>query len=411
MRVVLLEIWEAFWIALRAIRVNKMRAILTTLGIIIGITAVTSMVTVINGIDQEFEASLSELGADVLYVERWPWTMGPGSKWWEYRNRPRITSELVDVIDRRSRYAVATAPVVSTQRPASFGSRVLAGVNIEGSTEAYERVHTVRVAEGRFYNAFDNRLGRNVVVVGARVAQELFPVEQPIGKTIRLGGHPFQVIGVLQATGSGQGDSSDDAMVRIPYSTFSSLFGTNWRDASVQVRVASADLVPAAQDELTGILRAARGLDATDKNDFEINQLQSLREQLAPVKMAIFGIGIFLTALSLIVGGIGVMNIMFVSVTERTREIGIRKAVGAPRRAILSQFLIEAVIICLIGGFIAVALAVWIASMIKKFMPAYLPPETILLAFSICVLIGIVFGLAPAWRAAQSEPIEALHHE
>ena len=406
-----LEIWESLWIALRAIRVNKLRAVLTTLGIIIGITAVTSMVTVINGIDREFENALSDLGADVLYVERWPWAGGPGFEWWEYINRPRITADLVEVIESRSRYAAAVTAVVSTQRTATYGRRNVAGVQIEGSTPEYPRVRTVKLASGRFFNEFDERMARPVVVIGARVAMELFPVEVPLGKSIRLGGRRVQVIGVLEPSGSGQDAGSEDARIRMPYSTFSNFFGTNWRDASVQVRVLSSDLVPAAEDELTGILRAARGLDATEENDFEINQLKTLREQLAPVKLAIYGIGIFLTALSLIVGGIGVMNIMFVSVTERTKEIGIRKAMGARRRTILIQFLIEAVIICLIGGAIAIVLAIWISKMIQTFMPSYLPPGTIVMAFSICVLIGIVFGLAPAWRAARSEPIEALHHE
>ncbi len=407
----LLEIWESFWIALRAIRVNKLRAVLTTLGIIIGITAVTSMVTVINGIDREFENSLSALGADVLYVEKWPWVQGPSSEWWVYWNRPRITAELAEPIEARSRLAAAVAPVVDSGRSVVYGGRSIPFVSIEGSTEDYERVHNISIAQGRFYNAFDNRAARRVAVIGAAVAEELFPVETPLGKVIRLGGHSLQVIGVLEKVGSGFGDSSQDTQVKIPFNTFSNLFGTGWRDASIHVRVVSVDLVPAARDELTGILRTARGLDATERDDFEINQLESLRETLAPVKLAIFGIGIFLTALSLLVGGIGVMNIMFVSVTERTREIGIRKAIGAKRRTILIQFLIESVIICLIGGSIAVLLALWISNLVNKFMPTYLPAGTIVMALFICVAIGIGFGLAPAWRAARSEPIEALHHE
>ncbi|HEX7071532.1 MAG TPA: ABC transporter permease, partial [Rhodothermales bacterium] len=160
----LLEIWESFWIALRAIQVNKLRAVLTTLGIVIGITAVTSMVTVVNGIEREFEQSLSDLGADVLYVERWPWVTGPRTEWWVYRNRPRITDELVEVIESRSRYARAVAPVVYTGRSAVYGGRTVHGVGIEGSTEDYERVHNVRLAQGRFYNALDNRTARKVAV-------------------------------------------------------------------------------------------------------------------------------------------------------------------------------------------------------------------------------------------------------
>jgi putative ABC transport system permease protein len=183
------------------------------------------------------------------------------------------------------------------------------------------------------------------------------------------------------------------------------------RSVSVQVKVAEAALVEEAKDELTGIVRAARGLDAMEENDFEINEQQSLREQLAPVKLTIYFIGIFLTALALLVGGIGVMNIMFVSVKERTREIGIRKAVGAKRHAILIQFLIEAVIICLLGGLIGVLLSVVLTVVINLFITALLPAATVAVAFLICLGVGVIFGLAPAWAAAKAEPIEALRYE
>ena len=405
-------IWESIWIALRAIRVNKLRAVLTTLGIIIGITAVTSMVTVINGINRGFEDSLSDIGADVLFVEKWPWVQGPGFKWWEYRNRPPIRAELADVIDERSKYAQAVTVVAETGRNVRYGSQTLSGTRIEGATASYDRVHVVKLEMGRFFTDFDNRTARNVAVIGAGVADELFPVEMPLGKTISIDGHPYKVIGVLERQGKGQGDNASwDSQIKIPLSTFSAHFGTTHRSLSVRVRAPSADAVPAAQDELTGILRTARGLDAREANDFEINQQKSLREALAPVKAAIFGIGIFLTALSLLVGGIGVMNIMFVSVTERTREIGIRKALGARRTTILTQFLIEAIIICLIGGGIAVGLSFGLSRLIAEHMPAYLPFSTVLMALTICVAIGVAFGLAPAWRAARAEPIEALRHE
>ncbi|MEO0477681.1 MAG: FtsX-like permease family protein, partial [Planctomycetota bacterium] len=154
-----------------------------------------------------------------------------------------------------------------------------------------------------------------------------------------------------------------------------------------------------------------RKLDALEDDDFEINQAQSVAEALAPVKTAIYGIGIFLTALSLLVGGIGVMNIMFVSVKERTKEIGIRKAIGAKRRTILLQFLVEAVIVCIIGGAIAVVIALLLTAVISSFLPAYLPFSTVMLAFAICVMIGMVFGLAPAWSASKAEPIVALRYE
>jgi putative ABC transport system permease protein len=398
--------------AATAIGGNKLRSILTTLGIVIGITSVTAMATVINGLERNFEESLSELGADVLYIEKWPWATGPGFKWWNYINRPDITVDLADAIEARSRFAVAAVPVVNTDRAVRYGSKTLSGVGVEGSSADYTEVYAVDLEAGRFFNELEDRAARNVCVIGAQIASELFPVEEPIGKFIRLSGIRFQVIGVLQRKGSdAEGQGGSDMAVKIPLSAFKNHFGLSERSVSVRVKVANSDLVESAKDELTGIVRAARKQDAREENNFEINEQQSLRESLAPVKLTIYLIGIFLTALALLVGGIGVMNIMFVSVKERTREIGIRKAIGARRKSILTQFLIEAIVICLIGGALGILFALGATALINAFIPAILPVSTVVMAFAICVLVGIVFGLAPAWAAARAEPIEALRYE
>lgn len=406
------EFWEGLRIALRAISANKLRSILTTLGIIIGITSVTAMATIISGIEQSFEEQMSELGTDVLYIEKWPWTRGPGFKWWNYINRPDIKADLADVINERSRYAVAAAPVVNTGRSIRFGDRSLPGVGIQGSTANYPSVFTVDIASGRFYNDLDDRSGRNVCVIGASIAEQLFPIEEPIGKQVRIGSVRFQVIGVLEKKGTdAEGQGSGDFLVQIPISAFKNSFGMSRRSASVRVKVESSGIMDEAKDELTGILRAARQLDAREENDFEINEQRSIREQLAPIKAQIYGIGIFLTALSLLVGGIGVMNIMFVSVKERTREIGVRKAIGAKRRTILMQFIIEAIAVCIFGGIIGILLSFIATALISLFFPALLPGSVIAIAFAICVLVGLIFGAAPAWTAAKAEPIEALRYE
>ncbi|MFK7847268.1 MAG: ABC transporter permease [Rhodothermales bacterium] len=409
---ILSEIWEGFRIALRAIRANKLRTFLTTLGIIIGITSVTAMATVINGLDQNFEDQLSELGTDVLYIEKWPWARGPGFKWWNYINRPDIEAELAEVVADRSKYAVAAAPVVNTSRAVRYGDKSLSGVGVQGSTANYPKVFSVDIASGRYFGELEDRSGRNVSVIGAGIAEELFPIEEPIGKQIRIAGVRFQVIGVLAKKGSSaEGQGSADMQIQVPFSAFKNNFGMSRRSASVRVRVINSGVMDDAKDELTGILRTARRLDAKEENDFEINEQRTLREQLAPIKLTIYSIGIFLTALSLLVGGIGVMNIMFVSVKERTREIGVRKAIGAKRRTILMQFLIEAVLVCVLGGLIGVLFSVLITFLINLVFTAILPVSTVLIAFLICILIGVIFGLAPAWTAAKAEPIEALRYE
>lgn len=406
----LFELWEGLLIALRAIGSHKLRAVLTTLGIIIGITSVTLMATVIGGIEKQFDEDMAELGTDVLYIEKWPWVTGPGFKWWNYINRPNIEARLADVINERSAYAVAAVPVVSTSRTVRYDGVTISGVSVEGSTWAYPLVRTVNLERGRFYTDLEVRSARAVAVIGAGLAEQLFPLSEPLGKEIRVAGHQFQVIGVMARKGSSAEGMSEDNQIKIPFTTFSNLFGTRWRSVSVQVRV-EPGMLERAQDEITGIVRVARQLDALEENDFEINQQASLREQLAPIKLAIYSIGIGLTALALLVGGIGVMNIMFVSVKERTREIGIRKAVGAKRRTILIQFLIEAIIVCLLGGLIGIGISLALTGAVSLVLPAYLPVQTILVAFVICITIGILFGLAPAWAAAKAEPIQALRYE
>ncbi len=409
---ILSEIIEGLRIALRAIRANKLRSILTTLGIIIGITSVTAMATIINGLEQQFEEQLSELRTDVLYIEKWPWARGPGFKWWNYINRPDIQADLAEVVEERSKYALAAVPVVSTGRAVRYGERSLTGVGVQGSSADYPKVFNVDIASGRFYNELEDRSGRNVAVIGAGLAEQLFPIEEPIGKNIRLAGVRYQVIGVLVKKGSdAEGQGSGDLLIQIPIGSFKNNFGMSRRSASIRIRIADQDLMEDARDELTGIIRTARRLDAKEENDFEINEQRTLREQLAPIKFTIYSIGIFLTALSLLVGGIGVMNIMFVSVKERTKEIGIRKAIGAKRRTILLQFIIEAILVCVLGGLIGVLIALAATSAINVFFPAILPASTVALAFAICIMIGLVFGLAPAWTAAKAEPIEALRYE
>ncbi len=403
------DFWEGFRIALRALHVHKLRSALTTIGIVIGIVTVTAMFTVINGLERGFEESMSMLGNDVLYIDKMPW-FTQRKDFVKYRNRPDIKEDLIKVIQEQSRYVVAVAPSVFTVRPIRYRDRALYGVFIQGSTPAQTSISDVDLTEGRWYNDFENRTARNVCIIGSEVAENLFPSEVPIGKQIRVGGHRFEVIGVLAEQGKFLGLFSFDEQLQLPYNTFKKLFGSR-RSIRIKVKATSVEEMDLAEDELTGILRAARGVDAMAEDDFAINRQESFRDQIAAVKAIMYSIGIFLTALALVVGGIGVMNIMFVSVKERTKEIGIRMAVGAKRRTIMMQFLIEAVVVCVVAGCIGVAISAGVAALINLIFTAYLSVGTVILAFSICVGIGIVFGLVPAWTAARANPIEALRYE
>ncbi len=409
MRRILLEFYEGFRIALVAIGIHKLRSVLTTLGIIIGIVSVTAMFTTINGIERGFERSIEMLGTNVLYVQKWPWVSG--SDWWKYINRPNITQDLAEEIRKRSRYAEAVAAIAQTSRTVRYRDRTLSGVFVQGAEPDIVRVENISLTAGRYFTEQEYLGARQVCIIGADVAEGLFPVENPLGKIIRVGGHKCEVIGVLERQGKFLGLFSFDTQVHMPLTTFKKLFGLRNRSLTIEVRVPSAELMDAAEDELEGILRIARGLDPMEENNFAINRQEVFRRQFDQIKMVIYTVGILLTGLSLLVGGIGVMNIMFVSVKERTREIGIRKAVGAPRRAILIQFLIEAVMICSIGGLIGILLSYGVTEIINRFFTAYLSVGTVLLAFTITVLVGIVFGFIPAWQASRANPIDALRYE
>ncbi len=403
-----IETWESLLIALRSLGTNRLRSGLTMLGIIIGIVTVTAMITVINGLENAMDNSLAMLGTNAIYVEKTSWFTEPGERA-RHRSRPDLRADLAERIRERSEYAVAVAPLAQTGRPIRYRDRALYGVFIQGSTPEIASVDDVELLEGRWYNDLDNLVGRSVVVIGHAVNESLFPSERAIGKVIRIGGKRFEVIGVLKEQGKFMGLFSFDEQAQIPIKTFERHFG-RFRSVVIKVNAASDETVPLLEEELTGIVRAARGLDAMEEDNFEINKTEAFREQLAGVKAVVYAIGIFLTGLALIVGGIGVMNIMFVTVKERTKEIGVRKAVGASRRAVLSQFLIEAVLVCIAAGSIGILLSLGVTAIVNQFVPATFALGTVLLAFGICVGVGVIFGVVPAWNAARMDPIEALRH-
>ena len=414
MRRLVFEIVEGVRIAGQAIWANKLRSTLTTLGVIIGIAAVTLMATVINGLNQEFDKALSQLGTDVLYVDQFPWGNNTDREWWRLRNRPAVQPALAQTIQDRARFAETAAPMADTDRRVTYQGQEIEA-EIMGSPPQYGRIRSVTLAQGRFYTQSEERGQRHVCVIGATIATELFPAVTPLGKELKMGNVPCTVIGVQEKKGDSMfgGPGSPDERVLIPFSTYDKVFGVSRRwGVNVMVKVRGDATMTRAKEELTGIVRTARDVPPGEENNFAINDQQQIRASFAGVRIAIYGVGLFLTGLALVVGGIGVMNIMFVSVRERTKEIGIRKAVGAKKGTILFQFLIEAVIVCLIGGGLGLGVSMLGAMGVRALgFTAVLPMQTVVLAFGICVGVGILFGIAPAWQAATADPIEALRYE
>ena len=410
------ETVESFAIAFAQIAANKLRSALTALGVIIGIVAVTLMGTAILGIDAGVEQSLSGFGDDVVYVTKWPWK--DTSDWWNFRNRRDINVEHAQPINDW----IADhpqSPLKLAVPAANWGASVMRGeyrvnnIRIVGSTADLGRIVRSDMKEGRFFSDIENRSARNVVVVGFDVADALFPNVSPIGKEIRIRNQLYTVVGVAARQGSFLGLFSWDSQVIMPLAAFGRSFPVRYAEPEIRVQI-DLERAEEARDEIRGIMRRMRGLSPEKKDDFEINSQQVIREQLDPVKRGIAIGGLFITGLALFVGAIGIMNITYVSVKERTKEIGTRKALGARRRTILLQFLIEAVSICVLGGMGGLAMAWGLSAIVGVLMPSFplvFSLGLVLLGLGVSVFTGIFSGFAPAWQASKLDPVVALRYE
>jgi putative ABC transport system permease protein len=403
------ELKEGMIISLRAIRANKMRSVLTTLGIVIGIVSVTLMATAIEGVDRAFARSAAAFGTDVLYIQRFPWVSN--EDWSFFRNRRRLEVQYAARIEKQSRFVDAVAPVIGTRKRTTNGDLSMEDSFVSGTTHTYMSAAGVQLSDGRFFTVEESNGGRPVCAIGANVAETLFPREDPIGKTVRVGGHPYVVIGIMEKQGGLFGTFNSDNRVFVPLYSFQSHFGGHRRDATIQVRVADQKEMEDAKIELEGIMRKIRRIAPGKPNDFDINQQELLLQTFAPISLVIASIGLFITGLSLFVGGIGIMNIMFVSVSERTKEIGVRKAIGARRRTILLQFLIEAATLCLIGGAIGLAIAFPLSLIVDQILPTAMPLSVVVISILISLGVGVISGFLPAYRAAKMDPVEALRYE
>jgi putative ABC transport system permease protein len=347
------------------------------------------------------------IGADIFYVQRFDWFTDSHEEWMRMMKRKPIDLSHANALRDQLTMAKAVAPAADTQEAVRYQKRGSSSVTIIGTTDQYLFTSSVGVAEGRFMSPSEAAGGRPVCIIGSEVATNLFQGESPLGNKLYVGGHSFEVIGVLDKQGKLLGLVSLDNQVIIPLPQFTSHF---WRDPDyqIQVKVNQLEQLEDAREELRAAMRKVRRLAPSQPDDFSINQQDQFVRMFHKLGGTIAVIGVFITGLSLFVGGIGIMNIMFVSVAERTREIGIRKAIGAKRRTILLQFLIEAASICLMGGLVGLSIAWPITFAVQSFLPATLSPMMVAIAIGVSLVTGLLSGFFPAWRAARMNPVDAL---
>ena len=402
---------ESYLFAFQAIMANKLRTILSLSGITIGIFSVISVLSVFDSLEKSIRSSLSDLGSNVVFVQKWPWgSMGGEYPWWKYMNRPEATLDELEDIQRRAGTVEAATFTFGTSRTVKRLNNSFNNVGINAITYDYDRVMPLDIREGRYFTRTESLAGRNVALIGSEIAQTLFPNSYPIGQNIKVFGGKVVVIGILAEQGEGTFGNSTDEKLFVPVNFARN--HVNIRNIGTTIMIQGKPEVSNQQikDELTGILRSLRKLKPGEENNFALNEVSAIDQNLQAFFSGLSMIGIIIGGFSLLVGGFGIANIMFVSVRERTNIIGIQKAIGAKKYFILLEFLFESVFLSLLGGVTGLFLIFLGTLLLKNAMPfpLILSQANIIWGLVISTVIGLIAGIFPAWSASRLDPVEAI---
>ena len=399
--------------AIDAIRQNKLRSILTLLGISIGVFSVIGVMTAIRTLESSVQSGLNVFAANTFVIQKYP-SIQIGRRDKKIRNRKNIDYDQYKKLKERAKLPV----LVSVSEGSSIRNVKYKDISVKnyvsllGGDEGSIRMYKTFISDGRNIAPDDVRYARNVCVLGMDVVDRLFPFEDPLSKKIQIEGLNYYVIGITERQGEAFGQSQDN-YIAIPITNYLQKFSNKWTTLSINVEAASEKDYDKTREEVIGIMRTIRKVKAGDDNDFELETNDEMIETFSGFTSGIKLFALSVSIIALVVAGIGIMNIMLVSVTERIKEIGIRKAIGATKQDILTQFLMEAVFLSEFGGIVGIIMGISAGNLVSFIfkIPAVIPIDWAIIGLAVCSLIGIGFGIYPAWKAAQLDPIESLRFE
>lgn len=405
--------WESFRFAISALKTSLTRTILSLLGVTVGIFAIIAVFTLVDSLETNIRSSFSFLGTNVMRVDRFPFQEGPSNfPWWKYFRRPPGTVAEYEFLQQRLTSAEGVTISASSNTIVKAGSNAYQGMALTGVVYSYQDVYDVSLEEGRFFTQSEINASRNLAIIGREIANTLYPQQNVIGKQIKIKGMKFVVIGVFEEEGEGLFDApSKDEACLIPYGAFGKMYytGRNGMEPTIAVKGMEEDIgLVALENEMTGLLRAKRGLRPRDEDNFALNKTEFIQNAIGSVFDVISVAGWVIGGFSILVGGFGIANIMFVSVRERTNIIGIQKSLGAKNYFILFQFLFESICLSLIGGITGIIIVFFLTFIQLGTLEITLSLSNIILGLGVSTIIGVVSGIVPATLAARMDPVEAI---
>jgi len=405
--------WESFRFAISALKSDLTRTRLSRLGVTVGIFAIIAVFTLVDSLENNIKSSFSFLGTNVMRVDRFPFANGPQDyPWWKYFRRPPGTVAEYEFLQERLTSAEGVTISASSNTTVQAGSNAYEGMALTGAVYYYQYVYEFSLEEGRYFSQSEINASINLAIIGRKIANTLYPQQEVIGKEIKIKGMKFVVIGVFEEEGEGLFDApSKDEACLIPYGAFSKMYytGRNGMEPTIAVKGMEEDIgLVALENEMTGLLRAKRGLRPRDEDNFALNKTEFIQNAIGSIFDVISVAGWVIGGFSILVGGFGIANIMFVSVRERTNIIGIQKSLGAKNYFILFQFLFESVCLSLIGGITGIVIVFFLTFIQLGSLEIVLSFSNIMLGLGVSTIIGVVSGIVPATLAARMDPVEAI---